>query len=238
MEESITAYQGKCFCVNLESHLGSTNYGWCLLSMPAGVILAGQANEPIDGMSLVNQKFFFIPTETPDKQPMEIEFGLCCLTQVSSKLNPFKYEEKVIVHVNIVPSNELEGRQFVRYTENEAHYSSNNSDLLSALKYGYPPLLKYGYPPVLKYGYPCQENECVGEKYGFPPVLKYGYPSCCEDECVAHKYGYPPVVKYGYPPVLKYGYPCQENECAGDKYGYPPILKYGYPSCREDDCCR
>lgn len=193
MNESITAYQGKSFCVNLESHLGSTNYGWCLISMPKGIILAGQANDPVDGLSLVTQKFFFIAVEAPKKQPVEIEFGLCCLTQVASELSPFKYEERVVVHVQVVPSNGVEGRRFVKYNENEAHYAGHNADLLAALKYGYPPLLKYGYP--------CVENECVTEKYGFPPIVKYGYP---------------PLVKYGYPPTLKYGYPGSTNdECCG-----------------------
>lgn len=195
MEESITAYQGKFFSVTLQSQLGSTNYGWCLTSMPAEVILAGQINDPVNNLpegyvgGLVNQMFYFIAVAAPKKQPVELEFGLCCLTQSPSEVTPFKYEEQIKVAVTIVPSNDLSERKFVRYSENAALYSpGSNPDLASLL---------YGYPPVLKYGYPCSTNDCATLKYGYPPILKYGYP---------------PVLKYGYPPVLKYGYPCCQNE--------------------------
>lgn len=251
MGESITAYQGKSFSVTLQSHLGSTNYGWCLISMPAEVILVGQSNDPVNGFSLVNQVFYFIAVGESKKQSVELDFGLCCLTQSS----PFTYEERVKVAVNIIPANDTNGRKFVKYSENAASYSpTHNLDLMAVLKYGYPcgqndmAALKYGYPPVLKYGYPCGQDDCATVKYGYPPVLKYGYP-CGQDDCATVKYGYPPVLKYGYPcgqddmaalkygypPVLKYGYPCGQDDMTAVKYGYPPVLKYGYP-CDQCDC--
>ena len=220
MEESITAYQGKSFSVTLQSYLGSTNYGWCLISMPAEVILAGQSNESANGLSLVNQVFYFIAVDVPKKQPVELEFGLCCLTQQVSELNPFKYEERVKIAVNIVPSNDddaTNGRSFVKYSENAATYSPNNNlDLVAALKYGYP-TLKYGYPtimygyPTLKYGYPPSQDDCSAEKYGYPVGDKYGYP-CSQNDCSSEKYGYPIGHKYGYPSGYRYGYPCDQNE--------------------------
>lgn len=219
MEESITAYQGKNFSVTLQSHLGSTNYGWCLISMPAEIILVGQSNESTNGLSLVNQVFYFIAVSASKEKSVELEFGLCCLTQVSSKLNPFKFVERVKVMVNLVPSNDQDSRKFVKYSENAATYSpTNNIDLMAALK--------YGYPPALKYGYPCDQNDMALMKYGYPPALKYGYP-CDMGDCA--------TVKYGYPPALKYGYPCGQDDAVLMKYGYPPALKYGYP-CDQSDC--
>lgn len=210
MEESITAYQGKFFSVTLQSQLGSTNYGWCLTSMPKEVILVGQINEPANNLpqgyvgGLVNQMFYFIAITAPKKQPIELEFGLCCLTQSPSEVTPFKYEEQVKVAVTVVPSNELSEHKFVKYSENAAVYSPESNPDLASLLYGYPPILKYGYPcssandcATLKYGYPCSMNDCATLKYGYPPLFKYGYP---------------PVVKYGYPPILKYGYPCCQDE--------------------------
>lgn len=244
MEESITAYQGKNFSVTLQSYLGSANYGWCLTSMPAGVILVGQSNESANGLSLVNQVFYFIAIDEPKKQSVELEFGLCCLTQNPSKLNPFKFEEKIKITVNIIPSNGQDGRSFVKYSENSAIYSPNNMDLMAALK--------YGYPPTLKYGYPCDQSDCANLKYGYPcnqndmAALKYGYP-CDQNDCANLKYGYPcsqndmAALKYGYPcdqndcANLKYGYPCSQNDMAALKYGYPPALKYGYP-CDKGEC--
>ncbi|WP_321480247.1 hypothetical protein [uncultured Bacteroides sp.] len=224
MKESITAYQGKSFHVTLQSYLGSTNYGWCLLSLPKGIILAGQANEPVSDngrMSVMtNQMFFFIPTESSQKQ-VEIDFGLCRLNQEASELNPFKYEEKVTVMVSVVPANTVEGSKFVKYTDNAATYSpATGHDLMAALKYGYPCDLEANVG--LKYGYPCAQTNYL-----------YGYP-CSQDSLGAN-------LKYGYPcsqSVYLYGYPCnQDNLGANVKYGYPcgqtdtPVLKYGYPNC-------
>ncbi|MDD4417717.1 MAG: hypothetical protein PHH81_02675 [Bacteroides graminisolvens] len=239
MEESISAYEGKSFNVTLQSYLGSTNYGWCLISLPKGIILAGQANEPAfqDGTrnALVNQIFYFIATEATQEKT-EIDFGLCCLTQNPSELNPFKYEEMVTVFVNVIPANKLEGSKFVQYSGNAAMYSpGGGSDLITALKYGYPCNLESGVG--LKYGYPCSVD-AAAYKYGYPcsqdaAAYKYGYP-CAQENAVADKYGYPCSQDTT---LLKYGYPCAQNDAALLKYGYPcsqdttPVVKYGYPNC-------
>lgn len=225
MEESISAYEGKSFNVTLQSYLGSTNYGWCLISLPKGIILAGQANEPAfqDGTrnALVNQIFYFIATEATQEKT-EIDFGLCCLTQNPSELNPFKYEEMVTVFVNVIPANKLEGSKFVQYSGNAAMYSpSGGSDLITALKYGYPCNLESGVG--LKYGYPCSVD-AAAYKYGYPcsqdaAAYKYGYP-CAQENAVADKYGYPCSQDAT---LLKYGYPCSQDTT--------PVVKYGYPNC-------
>lgn len=225
MEESISAYEGKSFNVTLQSYLGSTNYGWCLISLPKGIILAGQANEPAfqDGTrnALVNQIFYFIATEATQEKT-EIDFGLCCLTQNPSELNPFKYEEMVTVFVNVIPANKLEGSKFVQYSGNAAMYSpGGGSDLITALKYGYPCNLESGVG--LKYGYPCSVD-AAAYKYGYPcsqdaAAYKYGYP-CAQENAVADKYGYPCSQDAT---LLKYGYPCSQDTT--------PVVKYGYPNC-------
>nr|WP_320058139.1 hypothetical protein [uncultured Bacteroides sp.] len=227
MEESITAYQGKSFNVTLQSYLGSTNYGWCLISLPKGIILAGQINEPVDccgRSSLVNQIFFFIATEASQSQ-LELDFGLCCLTQNPSAVTPFKYEEKVTVFVNVVPANTIEGSKFVKYSDNAAIYSpSTGNDLMAALKYGYPCNLEANVG--LKYGYPCSQDASTLMKYGYPcgqeaagTVLKYGYPCGQEAAGVVLKYGYPCAQDAG--TLVKYGYPCDQANIAAFKYGYP-----------------
>lgn len=207
MENSIKAYQGKSFSVTLQSMIGSTNYGWCLMSLPACVVLAGQSNDPVaPGIAPVNQVFYFLVSGTPSKEDkVELDFGLFCLS--NAKSGP---EESVTVTVEILEEEEAVESSFVKYSENTAFYAPDQvqQDLQANLMYGYPcsgdecASLKYGYPsiPAYKYGYPCSNNECAS--------LKYGYPSC-DTECANLKYGYPSVVKYGYPlmPVVKYGYP-------------------------------
>lgn len=189
MGNSIKAYQGKSFSVTLQSMIGSTNYGWCLMSLPSCVVLAGQSNEPVaPGIAPVNQKFYFLVSGAPSKgDKVELNFGLFCLS--NAKSGP---EESVTVTVEIVLLDEKEAAEssFVKYSENTAFYVPDQlqQNLQANLMYGYP---CYGNECAsFKYGYPCSDNECAS--------LKYGYPSC-DTECTNLKYGYPLVVKYGYP---------------------------------------
>ena len=261
-EKTIVAYQGKAFSVTLQSMIGSTNYGWCLTTMPEGVVLAGVENVPTtQGIGPVNQVFYFGAKDVPENPNVVLEFQLLCLSDFS------KSSDQVQINVQLVPYNNenMDSNSFVQYSENTAIYNAqipygfvlNKTAAKSDNAYGDAPLLKYGYPsetPVLKYGYPCGDTTAL--KYGYPcgdtPTLKYGYP-CGEDPTLKYgypcgveaalKYGYPcnndPSLKYGYPcgdtPVLKYGYPCGDDPAL--KYGYPcgvdAVLKYGYP-CNND----
>ena len=193
MSQSIVVSQGATFVVELQSMLGSSNYGWCLSSLPKGVILVGTevvrlpSSHPIGP---VNQKFYFGAYSCD--QTLTLEFVMTapsCLEDI---------KDTYTVDVQIVPADK---QQFVPYSENA----------VANVKYGYAcadqdqtPVVKYGYPcadqmPVVKYGYPCADQM---------PVVKYGYP--CADQTPVMKYGYPDQ-----PPVMKYGYPCGYNDAAG-----------------------
>lgn len=204
--QAIRAYQGQMFKVTLESQLGSTNYGWCLESLPEGVVLVSQEDLPIPGRFCgVHQVFYFIPI-SGDKMEVELNFVLLCL---SDPLRQYESSKKVKINVIVIPANEnTDAEQFVQYSENAAFYGNNagfvdpaaGSCACTNVKYGFPLILKYGYPtdPCVKYGYPAD------------PCVAYGYPA---DSCV--KYGYPenPCVKYGYPACEKYGYPSKDECC-------------------------
>ena len=204
MSQSIVVSQGATFVVELQSMLGSSNYGWCLSSLPKGVVLLGIDTVPSPRfIGPVNQKFYFGACSCD--QTLTLEF----VVTASHYLQDIK--DTYTVDVQIVPADK---QQFVPYSENT----------IANVKYGYAcadqdqmPIGKYGYPyedqmPVVKYGYPCADQM---------PVVKYGYP--CADQMPVVKYGYPcadqtPVMKYGYPdqpPVMKYGYPCGYNDAAG-----------------------
>lgn len=66
MENSIKAFQGRSFSVTLQSMIGSTNYGWCLTSLPSCFVLTGQVNRPtVRGIGPVNQVFYFMTVGMP-----------------------------------------------------------------------------------------------------------------------------------------------------------------------------
>ncbi len=234
-EKTIIAYEGKFFTVTLQSMLGSTNYGWCLASLPDGIVLAGIDNQPMHtGISPVNQNFYFGVAAISGDVNVVIKFKLCCLSDFK------KVPEEVSINVQLVPANvnsdnaNSDNASFVKYSENSAVYNTqppygyvlSQADLM----YGYPCNVKYGYPGCddinLKYGYPScgfTSSEYPVVKYGYPcgalAILKYGVP--CGSQ-ISLKYGYPCFDN----PTLKYGYPC------GLLDDYPPLLKYGYPTCQ------
>ena len=100
MKNVIQAYQGQPFSVTLESMLGSTNCGWCLMSMSEHVVLSGQTNVPVSpGIAPVNQNFHFIAIDgclSPEE--VVLRFGLFNFSQVCS--TPIRTVE---FKVNIVP---------------------------------------------------------------------------------------------------------------------------------------
>lgn len=221
MEKLIKAYQGKSFSVTLRSMIGSTNYGWCLTTLPSCFVLAGQVNTPTaPGVAPVDQIFYFLTVGEPEEgERANLCFGLYNLSHIAY---PFAPEEMVEIAVQVVPCNEDEtSSPFVKYSENAAFYNGMDSNLCANLMYGYPCAastnLKYGYPdcetePVLKYGYPCSES-MANLKYGYPCMAnanyKYGYPGCFKDEKI----------------IVKYGYPCEVIAA----------FKYGYPDCVNED---
>lgn len=205
MGNSIKAYQGLSFSVTLQSMIGSTNYGWCLTSLPSCLVLIGQVNQPtVKGIGPVNQVFYFMTVGMPESgNTVSLSFGMFNLSHVSY---PFKAEKTVDIQVEITPCNAdnsiSSDSPFVKYSENAAFCGDSSQEMLAALKYGYPVVFKYGYP---------MDDDCCGT-----------------DCCASLKYGYPiSAYKYGYPVFFKYGYP-MGDECCDD--GCCTSLKYGFPN--------
>ena len=254
MNKEYVVLEGKVFAVELLSKFGSTNYGWCISSLPEGIIMMGTENIHIgEGRSITRLQRFYFGVVSSKEIQVDINFTMNCWSDLT------KVAEEFTAKVRIVPSNSSD---FVSYSENTANtaipyglvYTSDNIQDAN-VKYGYvcgmqDANLKYGYPcgvqdANLKYGYPCSMQD-ANLKYGYPcsmqdANLKYGYPCGVQDANL--KYGYPCGVqdanlKYGYPcgvqdANLKYGYPCGVQD-ANLKYGYPcgvqdANLKYGYP---------
>jgi hypothetical protein len=180
-DQAINVNRGEMFSVTLQSMIGSTNYGWCMTSMPKGVYLFAQCNEPTSGgIGPVNQVFHFLAI-TPANGKMEIEFKLLCLS------DPDKVEKELSIGVIITEMDRAGGLgDFVRYSENSAVYEGCSK------KWSPSMVLAYAAPYAQGYG-ACSNDDCCTVKYGYPPMEKYGYPP------VEFKYGYPPIVKYGYP---------------------------------------
>lgn len=242
MAKEMVVLQGKTFSIDLQSMLGSTNYGWALTCLPQGIALLRTE------LSWVNprigptiQRFWFgAVSVTKDKE--EIEFTMLKLSDMTPT------DKKLSVLVKVIPS---DSEEFVKLNEKG---ESMFADVFNAIPpYGFPSPkevqdsivnVKYGYPCgdnpyIIKYGYPCGVQDTVNVKYGYPcgdnpinPVIgKYGYP-CGTQDAVNVKYGYPCgdnsiIVKYGYPcgvqdaVNVKYGYPCDSQENVNVKYGYP-----------------
>lgn len=236
MNNNYTVLEGKSFTVDLMSNVGSTNYGWCLTSMPKEIILLGTDTIPVEpimagGRSI--QRFYF-GAKSSEKTQVTLQFELLSMSELS------KVGDTYTLEVQIVPCN---SDDYVKYSENAEQ---------AAIPYGYVydnnpiPAEKYGYPcgaqdamaASLKYGYPC------GAQDAMTASLKYGYPCGAQDAMTASvKYGYPCSLQTAsdvYPLYVKYGYPCTvaygvpnptlDNGCPMPDYGYP-IVAYGYP-CR------
>lgn len=239
MANEIVVLQGQSFSVELQSMLGSTNYGWTLTKLPQGIALLSTETVPTAaGVAPVLQRFWFGATSaTEDKA--ELEFAIVNLTDMSvSKKNH-------TVLVNVIPS---DSEEFAKFSENsDATIRAVSSP---AMPYGLvlgsaQANLKYGYPcnvndVNLKYGYPCGANDVALMKYGYPNTvgdvaLKYGYPCGAQDAAskqdVALKYGYPCGVN---DVALKYGYPCGAQDAATKR---EVAMAYGFKSdCLKTDC--
>lgn len=204
MNNNYTVLEGKSFTVDLMSNVGSTNYGWCLTSMPKEIILFGTDTIPVEpimagGKSI--QRFYFGAKSSENTQ-VTLQFELLCMSELS------KAEGTYTLEVQIVPCN---SDDYVKYSENAEQ---------AAIPYGYV----YDNNPIQaeKYGYPC------GAQDAMTASLKYGYPCATQTALDAFplsvKYGYPCTVAYGVPnPTLDYGYPVVA-------YGYPCRVAYGYPN--------
>lgn len=211
MEQEFAVLQGKTFTVELQSMFGSTNYGWCVSSMPEGVILVGAENQPaVYGRAPVIQRFYFGAVSGDDPN-LEIKFVLTCLTDLT------KVENEYTAKVRIIPG---DSEEFVSFSENAA-----KAAIPYGFVYGGDSVVKYGYPfgaedTNLKYGYPCGVQD-ANLKYGYPCSMEnagvvYGYRCSAED--VNLKYGYSCGVQDA---NLKYGYPCMELTKDARPYGYP-----------------
>jgi hypothetical protein len=251
MENVIICTVSTSFDIILESQVGSTGFGWCLKSIPAGVELAAidiiPLGQHISPGSKERTIFTFVAVK-PLKEGI-IGFDLLKLTyphcEIADTINYTVY-----VHdedENDVLKKEIGGQKFVKGAGAMVHAKP-------IPPYGFTDpgkaILLYGFPVNPLYGYPvpsCGPNVLESKANC---LLKYGNPfgvATDEAECNL-KYGYP-VVKYGYPPIYKYGFPMSNStgkvltvkEDAQNcivKYGTPfgvankaedCTLKYGFP---------
>lgn len=171
MEKEYVVLKGQVFEVAILSHLGSTNYGWCIASLPKEVVFMASENIFVEGdRNTTLQKFLFGVVAAEEKE-VEIVFNMNCWSNLS------KVADNYTAKVKIVSSDSAE---FVSYSEKQTNVNIPYgfvSPEYSTLKYGYP----YGVQDTLfKYGYPCGLQDAS---------MKYGYP--CETTKDARPYGYP-----------------------------------------------
>lgn len=198
MEQSLVVLQGKVFTVDIQSMFGSTNYGWCVTSLPSGVILMAAENiKSSNGIGPVTQRFYF-GTVSSEVINVDIQFALVCWSDLTQSADTYT------VHVRIVPS---DSGNYTPYCEN-----ANAACETPSLKYGYPceqmsignAAMPYGviyngtnvgastpmFGTNVPLNMPAFKNNMVVNtpmfgssvpvvEYGFPPVVKYGFPGCC-----------------------------------------------------------
>ena len=158
MNDSIQALQGKIFQVKLKSSMSSTDYGWCLASMPEEVALASIEYEAGKPGSEVTQVFNFIALkQIEDKKTAQIVFKLLRLFEpkketkekididVSDKTfkRSKKKKDEITIDVSIIPDK----------LESLARLDSLNEKYIN-IKLGFNPIdiskeaAKYGFPDV------------------------------------------------------------------------------------------
>jgi len=133
------------FDLILESMVGSTGYGWCLKSMPAGIELISTENIPIrTGVAPVRQIFTFAALK-PLKNGL-IEFDLLFLPDLSREAADHA-AFRIDIHdkdENDVLKNEIGGQKFLKSTGAMVHAKP-------AIPYGFvdseKAILLYGFPP-------------------------------------------------------------------------------------------
>ena len=211
MNKEFVALEGKVFTVELQSQKGSTNYGWCVASLPKEIILMDTENVFVGGRAggTMLQRFYFGAVSSEEIN-VTIDFVMTCWSDLT------KVSEHFTAEVTIIPKNSSD---FVSYSENETNttvaygFIYKNEFEIQDSEQGVNDInLKYGYPcgvqdANLKYGYPCSVQDAN---------LKYGYPCGVQDANL--KYGYPCSVQDA---NLKYGYPCMETTKDARPYGLP-----------------
>lgn len=191
MSQSILVLQGKSFIVELQSMYGSSNYGWCLSSMPKGIVLLGIENVSMENKTIigpVKQTFYFAAVSAEEKVTLKFDLiSAACPTDVKAAYS---------AEVQIIPAN---SEDFVQYSDNAnvkyGYCCGVNEETKAAIPYGVvysqnpaannncPSIPGFPVYPLVAYGFGCNENTNL--KYGYPcgvndAVLKYGYPGCTE----------------------------------------------------------
>lgn len=226
MNQNIVVLQGKRFVVELPSMYGSTEYGWCLSSMPKELILLGTehinaSSEPVIGP--VKQIFYFGAVSAAEK--VGLEFVLTSAMRLSDVRDSYSAE------VHIIPD---QAKEFVPYSENanvKYGYACGAEEVSKAsMPYG----MIYNENANLKYGYPCGVEEASKAMIPYGVVynsenanLKYGYPCGVKDATLM--YGYPCAMDT---PFFRNGNTGMTNTPFfrdGDPGGRDAVIKYGYP---------
>ncbi len=202
MQHEMVVLEGKVFTVELQSMLGSTAYGWCLASLPEGIILENiEIVHTSPGISPVIQRFYF-GVSSAKAVEAELTFVLACTFQ------PDEIAKEEKISLTIIPHNSDE---YVTFNENLRQKESANA-ANAVIPYGVQ-FSREAAQAQMPYGMVYNQNFLNGGA----PILMYGV------EPPAF-----PRMKYGYPcgvqdANMKYGYFCKQDE--------PFIAKYGYPCC-------
>lgn len=222
MEQNLVVLQGKVFTVDIQSMFGSTNYGWCLTSLPSGIVLMAAENIT-SGMGPVTQRFYFgaVSSEVIN---VDIQFSLICWSDFTQTV------DSCTVHVRIIPSDSV---NYTPYSENaNASYGCSCNET-----------------PSLKYGFPC-EQVSIGNAAMPYGVMYNGSNVGASTPIFANNVGASTPI-FGNnvgtnTPIFANNVgtntPIFKNSAVGNTpifgssvpavaYGYPPVLKYGFPGC-------
>ena len=118
MQHEMVVLEGKVFTVELQSMLGSTAYGWCLASLPEGIILENiEIVHTSPGISPVIQRFYF-GVSSAKAVEAELTFVLACTFQ------PDEIAKEEKISLTIIPHNSDE---YVTFNENLRQKESANA---------------------------------------------------------------------------------------------------------------
>lgn len=233
---AIIGQVGHSFDVMLESMVFSTNYGWCLKSMPDGVELISTNSMPIrPGIAPVRQIFTFAALKPIKKA--ELAFDLLCLHDLTRTV-----ADTVVFDLYVHAENENDA--LTKEIGKKAFFKGAGS--MSHTKVPVAVAKELAGRIHLLYGYPNPAEDSIKVIHSATNcLLKYGTPfglSAEKDECNL-KYGFPipPIEKYGFPLSDSANKPLKIKEDKANcivKYGTPGgissnsaecILKYGFP---------
>ncbi|MCH5256468.1 MAG: hypothetical protein J1D87_04205, partial [Lachnospiraceae bacterium] len=172
MSNKYTALEGKIFVVDLPITLGSSNYGWCLKTMPKEIILIATEHISLSHRPSIGTQRFYFGVISSEETKVTLEFALTCISDIKQVSEIYK------VDIDIISANSDEYKTF---SENET-----------------PPAVYYGFV----YNADCLNNNApIAVEYGYPYDVAhtttaniYAYPfshNNAAHTAIANIYAYP-----------------------------------------------